>query len=779
MKLYKKLSTYILTGALLATGLGFSACSDDKDEFGTNQYVGGGVHLNVFGPSPVARGGELRFLGSGMSKVTSIEIPGCDPITDIHVISDEEIRVTVPQTAQPGNVVLKFADGSITTKTMLSYLEPISIESFSPESVLPGQEITIKGEYLNLIKEVIFADEVTVAEDAFTSHSRSEIKVVVPEQAQTGKFIISDGAPELPNWIYSDTELTVVLPSVDKTADLTNAKPGDVISIPGKNLDLVRTVLMPSEEEVEFKVADNKITFTLPDNVSDGAVVAIPASGVKVAIATIGVVVPTEMVAEPAEGLRAGDELKIKGVNMDMVSTVSFPNVAEAVQPISVEPTFITVVWPEMAQSGEITLNLKSGKTVTIEASTAKPEVTGFNPNPVSAAAEFTMTGKNLDLVTEVIFGDIHVDVAPTAADQLTLTAPATASSGNLTLVMANGESVETSQLNIDAPQCAYIAEVLTEELHGAELMQVKVVNGDKLTEVQVNGQTVQHIINGEYLFILLPQTASAGSEIKLISTNGEIAYTYDVIPATHVENVIWSGAWECAGWGGNQDLAWGGFDWSSVPAGSTLTVFLTPTVADGEWWCISFRHGEGWGNLPGNVGGQIDMPNDGTASIELSQEVIDDLVANNGLVLTGTGYIMTKITISYDISLEQTLWEGEAIADDWGNQPYLLSDAGLELAEAGAKAGQTVYFYMTPLDSDWKVEILEGHWGPSYGAFCAFGSDTEGGKFTEYDLAANKGRIGIVLTQEMLDTALTQQWWGGTFLLNGDNIKCTKVTIE
>ncbi|MDE6691852.1 MAG: hypothetical protein K2K05_00525, partial [Muribaculaceae bacterium] len=246
-----------------------------------------------------------------------------------------------------------------------------------------------------------------------------------------------------------------------------------------------------------------------------------------------------------------------------------------------------------------------------------------------------------------------------------------------------------------------------------------------------------------------------------------------------HVENVIWSGAWECAGWGGNQDLAWGGFDWSTVPAGSTLTVFLTPTVADGEWWCISFRHGEGWGNLPGNVGSQIDMPNDGTASIELSQEVIDDLVANNGLVLTGTGYIMTKITISYDISLEQTLWEGEAIADDWGDQPYMLSDAGLELAEAGAKVGQTVYFYVTPLDAAWQLKIEEGHWGGTYAAYCSVGNNSETGEFTEYDLNVNGGRLPLVLTQEMLDKAYTQQWWGGTFLLNGDNIKCTKITLD
>ena len=128
----------------------------------------------------------------------------------------------------------------------------------------------------------------------------------------------------------------------------------------------------------------------------------------------------------------------------------------------------------------------------------------------------------------------------------------------------------------------------------------------------------------------------------------------------------------------------------------------------------------------------------------------------------------------------ETVLWEGEAIADDWGNQPYLLSDAGLELAEAGATAGQTVYFYLEQIGSDpWKVQVVEGHWGPTYLSVCAFGADTENGKFTEYDLDANGGKIGITLTQEMLDAALTQQWWGGSFLLNGDNTKCTKVTLQ
>ena len=164
--------------------------------------------------------------------------------------------------------------------------------------------------------------------------------------------------------------------------------------------------------------------------------------------------------------------------------------------------------------------------------------------------------------------------------------------------------------------------------------------------------------------------------------------------------------------------------------------------------------------------------------SITLTAADIDMLQNQGGLVMTGTNYTLTKLTLTTEISQETTLWEGEVIADDWGNQPYLLSDGGKEFIENNVQPGMTVYFYFTPLESDWKVEIVEGHWGPTYASICAFGSDTEGGKFTEYDLEGNGGRFGLKITQEIYDKAITQGGWGGTFVLNGDNIKCTKVTV-
>ena len=487
-------------------------------------------------------------------------------------------------------------------------------------------------------------DSVIVKGADFKKHERHEIVLTVPEEAISGVISISDGKA-MPNVIESEQEVEIVLPAVEKPLDLTDAKGGDVITIAGTDLDLVRKVLTPADKEIDFEYADGKIKFTLPGDISDGAICAVPASGVKVAVANIGVVVPTGLVAEPAKDLRAGDAFSVRGVNMDQVTTMVFPGVEGAVTP-EITATKVTTKWPEMAQSGDIVLNLKSGKTVTVAAATAKPEVTAFNPNPVAAAAALEIHGRNLDLVKEIVFeGGAKLEPKNATADKITVTVPPTAASGALTLVMNNDEKVTTEKLEVKLPECAYITVVKSEELHAGQLMEAEVKNGDKLTAVKVNGQNVQFIVTGETLYINLPADAAKNTTVTLVSSNGEISYTYDVInPNASNETVIWTGDWDNTGWGGNQDLAWGGYDWSTVKAGTKLRIYCTPLVADGEWWCVDVRHGQDWAALPGI--GQVDTPAEGVAEYVLTKDVIDDLVANGGLVITGTGYKMTKVTL-------------------------------------------------------------------------------------------------------------------------------------
>ena len=644
---------------MLFSCLTFTACDNGDDE-DTNQYKGG-ISLNVFGPSPVSRGGVLRFLGSGMDKVTAVVIPGCDDITDIEVVSDTEIRVTVPQTAQPGLVVLKTPKGDITTKTELTFTEPIALEAFAPAEVKPGSELTITGEYLNLIKEVIFADEVTVPADEFVSQSRQEIKVIVPDSAQTGKFILSDGA-EIPNWIYSEGELEVTLPSVEAPLDLVDKKPGDVIRVSGKNFDLVKKVQMPNGDEVEFTMTasseGDELTFTLPDNVSDGEVTVLPASDVKVVVATVVVATPSNVVAVPAVNLRGGDMITLKGTNMDLVTDVTFPGVEEAVGLESQNSTEIKVLMPAAAISGDLQLNTNSGKATAVSIATAKPENISYSAATVPAGEALTVKGVNMDVVSAVVFsGNVEVTVSDATATAISLTVPTTAETGALLLKMANGESVEAPSLTIEKPVCAYLP-ALPDKLVRGRIVELEIVNADKLTNVLLNEAAVQYINDAAkgVLMLNVPAELNGTYSLKLISSNGEFAY--DVLVVANEETV----------WAGPLDISWGdggrvlvpAVSFAKVTAGTVMKVYFDQK--DQTWAQAQFNYGD-WSGIAFSLFDTTMVPTDiygwsfesRVMELTLTQEILDNIQAkqgdcedqtNVGIIIQGSDLTFTKITI-------------------------------------------------------------------------------------------------------------------------------------
>ena len=227
---------------------------------------------------------------------------------------------------------------------------------------------------------------------------------------------------------------------------------------------------------------------------------------------------------------------------------------------------------------------------------------------------------------------------------------------------------------------------------------------------------------------------------------------------------------------------------WEKMKSGP-FNVDIQPS---GDWFQIRIL--DGWWSVGNNDANDITPSyeglvdnGDGTFTFVVDISGNADLLAvldDQHLLFAGDGFTILEMYWEEEVLVpggggpkEVVLWEGEAIADDWTNQPTILSDAGLELVDAGATVGQTLYFYFEPLEDAWQVKIVEGHWGPEYACICSEGNDN-GGEFTVYDLAGNDGKFGLELTQEILDAALTQQWWGGAFLLNGDNIKCTKVTL-
>jgi hypothetical protein len=793
-----KIKNYLIGLVCVLMGCLCTACSND--DLDTNQYKGG-VSLNVFGPSPVMRGGELRFIGSGMDQVTAVVIPGCGEITDIKVISENEIRVTVPQDAEPGLVTLKSPKGDITTLTKLTYEEPIELDAMTPNPVKPGKQLTLTGDYLNLIKSVIFTDGVAVDEDAFAQHDRKTIVLTVPAEAQTGQIILSDATSLdeedgiIPNYIYSEDELGIVLPSASSAVDLTSAKPGDIIEIVGSDLDLVKKIVMPSGEELEFDYVNNggleSIVFTLPVGATDGAIVMIPASGVKVAIANLGMALPEQVVADPANELREGDVITLKGVNMELVTDITFPGAEENVTPDEQSATEVKVTVPAGTVTGDILLNTASGTSISVAIETQKPEFIAFAEAEVSLGNDVVIQGKNLDLVATVKYtGGASVDVTPSSSTELTVSMPTSnVESGVLTLVMGNGESVETGELTITLPEFCYVTELPdTEEteIKAGGAVTLPVANSDVLTGVQVNGQSVQYILTSEsQLIVGIPQNAGKGAQFTLISSNGSITYTINVTPASEVTTTLWTGLVDLGSWSINYEVTPNDmFVNKDLKVGDKVRIYGTATA---DWWNVQLftGHWSGFSMEEYGGGNSINAGNSETYASEgyleftvdetLETALQTDIDWGYAFIIQGESFVISKITLFQTISFEQTLWKGEQDLGTWSINWELPADLFSSVVGT-VTAGQTLRIYGTPTSDWWQVQLFDGHWGGMTALGDTFGN---GNNVNSGICDLTDGCITINVTAEMAELFNTYTDWGYCGIIQGENFIVTKITIE
>lgn len=672
MKNVNKIKTLLLSCLVL---LGLSAC--DNDDLSTQQYTGG-VSLNVYGPQPVVRGGTLRFLGSNLDQVTQVIIPGVNPITDIDVRQSgipSEIWVQVPVDGpEEGYVTLVTANGEeITTLTQLTYEEPIVFEGFSPASAMPGETITITGDYLNLIHEVIFAEEVAVPEENFISHDRYQIQVVVPDSARTGEIILSDGAEELPNWIYSEEELEVGTPTVTSITTDTQFKAGERLSINGTALSLVDYVrfegaevpsaALAEDDKEPFNVNENgtNLTLTLPAEAASGTVELVLRSGVTVTASQhFEVVVPTDITVTTSR-IKAGNALALSGNDLDLVTSLSFPSNEEGTTidggEFTVAANSLTLnTVPETAIDGNLSLNMANGMSVAVPYTLVKPTVTSYSANPVNAGETLTLTGTDLDLVTGVSIGggSTATPIEGSTESNLTITVPMDSQSGPVSLILANGTSVESGTLNVNEAVFCYIANMPEEDIVVGTICQVEIANGDRLTEVQVDGTSVNYIVNGNNLLFNVPTTAGSNSTVKLISSNGEIEYTFPFVSGVAEETVIWTGNFDLGNWAnGMQDLAWGGYDFSALQAGNTIIVYFTQDATASSWQ-LKLGRGSDWSTLPdfqeyAGGGDATDLTAGATSfSYQLGANDVNEILTNNGLIFQGANVTLTQISIIY-----------------------------------------------------------------------------------------------------------------------------------
>ena len=516
---------------ILTVGLCFTSC--DKDEVASTPV------LESFGPCPALRGGELRFIGRNISSVEGITLQGVSEITDIVTVSDEEIKITIPQEAQPGAVVLRTSSSTITTKTPLTFSEPISVSKLSNTNATGvaryGDNFTIEGDYLNLIKQVIFADNDTVYQKNFVSQTRSKIVVVVPKSARTGMITLSNGA-EMPILVYT-AEVPIQAPYIVKASDnlgaglspLTVKPVTDKVTIKGSNFDLVKAVVFGGTKlSPKFTVSTDARTIEaeVPADAQDGSVILVGFSGTTVTSElslTMKMPVVTKVAPNPVKN---GETLTISGTDLDLVNGVRFGTLVADIT--SQSSTELKVAVPFTATEGKVVLSTKSTKTLETENITyVKSAASSFTPLSLMAGNEVVINGSNLDLVSSVIFPNglsVAVDASKRTATSIRINVPVTAVSGKVTLVMMNGYTQESETSLTVEPADLPIVTVKPASVKPGELLILEGMNLNVETAYFGNIKATEYgIRSNSRLEVYVPKSVPAGSVVlTLTGTNGK-----------------------------------------------------------------------------------------------------------------------------------------------------------------------------------------------------------------------------------------------------------------
>ena len=598
--------------AALVAMTGFTSCSED--DLDTNQYSKSGVNILGFGPMPITRGETMRLTGTQLNNVKEVLFPeGNQKLTpattyinaEFTVQNAQEMTVTIPDQCVPGQLRLVTNSGdTIVSASKITFAEEIKVNSFSPASIHPGNIVSIKGEYVWNIGQVVFFDHVTVDAADFVKNTRNEIQVRVPMEAKTGEVAYNDGSDGAENTVMGNLSVDAA-----KATGVSNANPefSELITITGENLDLVSSIDFPAVPDVAFTAAgDGKsIQVTVPANTVSGTVTLNSAPGLTT---TVDITVPQATVSstDPVKDVKAGQTITIKGTQLDRITQLVLPAIEAPLQKgeFAQSATQISFVVPEGMGDGKVILVQHENYSIESDKISMYSEA----PETTIWAGNFYIGNWNAGM-QDLAWGGYDWSTAK-AGQVLTVYLKPDMSEGWSQIRVGNGSWAPlpgTSDANPLTAEDTKFSVTLTQAM---------------IDEMVANGGLV---ICGAF-------------------------FTITKITLSILENTIWSGSFALGSWAaGMQDLAWGGYDWSTVAAGTTLKLYYEVDPSVGY---INIRFGNGsWAALPSTQGWGPDgnaSPDPSETSIKtvLTDADMEQLRTAGGLVICGAGIICKKVVL-------------------------------------------------------------------------------------------------------------------------------------
>ena len=401
-------------------------------------------------------GDVVTIKGDYLNLMHGVIFAGSDTTKEAEFVGHDRytIQVKIPAEARTGVITLTDTskDGaSLETKEELTINTP-EVTPIKDRNIKAGEVLSIKGASFDQIASVKFEGATVDAAD-FKSQSAAEITVAVPIKATDGTFyVVTKSGIEVP----VGNIITVVPTQLVATPN--PVKNGAELTITGKDMDLITGIAFPKAAESKLnKVETTKVTSTVPEDAQEGDITLSLANGKTVTVAYT-LVKPTVASCAPA-AITAGEKTIIKGTDLDLVKSITFPgDVEQTVDKFAAQNAqTIAVTVPSACAGTGFKLNLKNGTMIevkdalSIKAAT-DPAIASITPGEAIAGSTITITGKNFQNIQNLYIGSYKVNRYTSRTNtEIVCQVPATAEVGTYKIVMEDpdGNKIEGPEFKV------------------------------------------------------------------------------------------------------------------------------------------------------------------------------------------------------------------------------------------------------------------------------------------------------------------------------------------
>lgn len=377
-----------------------------------------------------------------------------------------QIQLVIPAEAGEGRFQISDGNNYMYSEGALSINAPeIDANNAIGKSLIKaGETEVLRGTSLDQIASIELNGATVEAAD-FKSQTASEITFVISSKVADGEItaVTKSGIR------ISFGEITTVVPS-QLVATPSPIKNGEEITISGKDMDLITGIAFPNAKESKLnKVETTKVTSTVPEDAQEGNITLSLDNGKTVTVAYT-LVKPTVTACTPA-AITAGERTIIKGTDLDLVKSVTFPgDVEQTVEKYAAQnANAIAVTVPAACAGTGFKLNLKNGTTINIDGqlsikAATDPAIASVTPGEAIAGSTITITGKNFQNIQNLYIGSYKVNRYTSRTNtEIVCQVPANAEVGTYKIVMEDpdGNKIEGPEFKV-VPAEKDIAELVT-----------------------------------------------------------------------------------------------------------------------------------------------------------------------------------------------------------------------------------------------------------------------------------------------------------------------------